>query len=204
MVDRCRFLFAFCTLLIFALGGVSQVADAPLPVLVQYNLLRKVLSFDRKLISRSRTEIVLGIVYVPEAVYSLDVKGQLAKIVLEAKPADIEGLSVRPVPIEFTTPLDFGKALDSSGVNLLYIAPVAEKDVRTIVQACASRKIPTVAGLGPYIYAGVAVVFRQEHGRPDIFINLHACQAQGFEFSARLLHLARIVDPGGRRSGLRP
>jgi hypothetical protein len=178
--------------MILVLFASSYSQERSLPIRIQYQLIKKLLSFDRNLKNRSGPLIVLGIVYRKEIPFSMEAKDELDKAVLDAEPQDIEGIPVHTAAIEFRNAADFSRDLTQRGVNIVYITPIRGVNVKAIVNICEAKRIPTFAGISAFVDLGVAVGFRKAGGKSEIIVNFRAARAQGFDLSSRFLNLVKI------------
>lgn len=183
-------------LILFILCQVSYaqpyLQEDFLPVPSQYQLILKVLTFDRNLRKRAGDEIVLGIVYQKEWNTSQNIKDGLVKVMVESSPRELEGIPIRQVAIEFRDKNDFSFKMAIGKVNILYVAPVSPPVLKAILDVCRARRIPTFTGVPSFIERGVAVGFRKRGTHAEILINFQSAREQGFNFSSRLLHISRL------------
>jgi hypothetical protein len=175
--------------LAFGAGAVPAAAqDVPVPVEVQVPLLLKILTFDRALAGVA-DPLVVAIVFQgrnrASTAIGEDVRGRLAAAV---RP-------VRIVVIDLDEISDLRAALIRDTVRVLYVAPLQAVSVSTITAATRGERIVSMTGVPRYVEQGLAVGIDLNGPRPEIVINLAASRAEGADFSAQLLKLARLAGP---------
>ncbi|MGB8952096.1 MAG: YfiR family protein [Candidatus Aminicenantales bacterium] len=179
-------------LAVVLLTGLGIAQGSYLPVSIQYQLMLKILTFDRNLKIRGENEIMLGIVYRGTWEASSEAKDELVKAMEAAFPRQIDGIPIRYTVVEMRDKNSFAQSVEQNKVNLLYITPLSSDDLKAILSVCRAKRIPTVTGTAAFVENGVAVGFRKMGEKSEILINLSAARDQGFNFSSRLLHLAKI------------
>jgi hypothetical protein len=197
MLRRCwRFVtFPSGGLILAVLGMASGTAAAPavaqevpVPVEVQVPLLLKILTFDRHL-TDAASPLVVGIVFQgrnrASAAIGDEVRGQLASA---ARPT-------RVVVIDLDEIRDLRAILLREDVRVLYVAPLQAVSVSTVAGATRRQRVVSVTGVPRYVEQGLSVGIDLNGTRPRIVINLAASRAEGADFSAELLKLARLAGP---------
>lgn len=175
--------------LAFGAAGVPAAAqDVPVPVEVQVPLLLKILTFNRAL-AEVADPLVVAIVFQgrnrASAAIGEDVRGQLAAA---ARP-------IRIVVIDLDEIRDLRAALNRDSVRVVYVAPLQAVSVSTVTAATRGERVVSVTGVPRYVEQGLAVGIDLTGTRPEIVINLAASRAEGADFSAQLLKLARLAGP---------
>lgn len=179
-------------LLLFISTGQVWAQDMPVPVSTQWAFFQKILSFQRSLVAKERSEPVLAIVYQSKFRSSLNVRNELMAILDEQKPK-IGGITLRVVEIDLTKEENIEVVCAAYKVNLVYIAPLRAFDITSILQETREKKILTLSGIPAYVTAGVSVGLAMKGDKPEILINRTAAQLEGSDFHAQLLKLVTIV-----------
>lgn len=174
--------------------GISWAQEMPVPVPLQYQLFVKVLHFDRALTARVGEKLTLGIAYQSLYKRSENTKDALVGAMEASRPNAIRGIPIVAVLIDLTEDGSLRDAVEEQAIDVLYVAPVRAYDLAFLTRVCREHGILTWTGVPEYCQNGVPVGFDARGGRPEILINLTAARAEGTEFSARLLPLARIID----------
>lgn len=173
----------------FGPGAAPAVAQkVPVPVAVQVPLLLKILTFDRHL-TYAPEPLVVGIVFQgrnhASAAIGDEVRGRLASAV----PL------IRVVVIDLDDRGDLRAVLLRENVRVLYVAPLQAVSVSTVAEATRGQRVVSITGVPRYVEQGLSVGIDLNGTRPRIVINLAASRAEGADFSAELLKLARLADP---------
>lgn len=178
------------------LPGAAPAQEMPVPVEVQQALFAKILTYERTLQAGADEAIVVGVVYQSRYRESLRTRDALLEAA-EAEPLTLSnGTPLRFVPVELTETDALEAQLEAASVDVLYVAPLRAQRIDVIAALCRTRRILTLTGVPGYLDEGLSVSIGLKEGRrPEILINLQAAEAQGAQFSARLLNLARIVGP---------
>jgi hypothetical protein len=178
-------------LLGLALGGIASPAAAQqvaVPVEIQVPLLLKILAFNRSLADAADT-LVVGIVFQhrnrASAAIGEEVRGLLAAA---ARP-------IRVVAIDLDETRDLRGTLLRESVRVVYVAPLQAVSVSTVTEATRGERVVSLTGVPRYVEQGLAVGIDLSDSRPRIVINLAASRAEGADFSAELLKLARLAGP---------
>jgi hypothetical protein len=178
-------------LAVLGLGAVMSPAvaqDVPVPAGVQIPLLLKILTFDRHL-SDATEPLVVGVVFQrrnrASAAIGEEVRGLLAAA---ARP-------IRVVVIDLDETRDLRGTLLRETVRVVYVAPLQAVSVSTVAEATRGEGVVSLTGVPRYVEQGLAVGIDMSDSRPRIVINLAASRAEGAEFSAELLKLARLTGP---------
>jgi hypothetical protein len=171
-----------------AIMSPAMAQDVPVPVGVQVPLLLKILTFDRHLADAAEP-LVVGVVFQhrnrASAAIGEEVRGLLAT---SARP-------IRVVAIDLDETRDLRGTLLRESVRVVYIAPLQAVSVATVTEATRGERVISITGVPRYVEQGLAVGIDLTDSRPRIVINLAASRAEGADFSAELLKLARLAGP---------
>jgi len=192
--NACRRTWGLILLLLFA-GRASSLRaqDVRVPVEVQFDLFSKILIFDRNLHSRANGEIVFGIVYQSHHRASVDAAETFRDLLHRIPGNQLSGLPVRIVMIDLEKSKPLDKAIETNGLNILYVPPLRAFDIKTISTISRARKILTLTGVPDYSRSDLSVSVDSAGGKPQVLINLTAATAEGCDFSSKLLNLVTIV-----------
>lgn len=168
------------------------------PLELQYQLLLKILTFDRNLKKRAGNEIVLGIAYESGYQESLKAKDELLKAASELGNQKVGDLPVRFVPIAVKEEGGLAAQLRQEHINILYVAPMRNLDVGVFAAVCQAMGIMSLTGVPSYIERGISFGFDLQGGKLGIIVNLPSAKAEGTDFSSKLLHLVRVLERKSR------
>lgn len=160
----------------------------------QFELLEKILAFERSWKARTGPELRIGLLYEKSFELSTWTRDDLVAAVPAGRVVD--GIPVRLIECPLEERATWEEELRQDKILFLYIAPLSRKTVksqlREILAVCRQAKVGTVTGETAYLELGVAVGLGLEDNAPHIFINLTAAREQGLDFSSRLLRITSI------------
>jgi hypothetical protein len=184
--------------LVVALACGSAPASArgqemEVPVALQLPLFLKVLSFDRQLVARAGSALVIAIVYQSGYRTSGQAKEELVRTAGSAGALPrIEGLAIRFVEVDLYRET-LADAIERSRPTVVYLAPVRGVDIKALAATARAAHVTTVTGVPRYVEQGLAIGVRLRGERPQILVNLMASRSEGAEFAAELLKLVQLL-----------
>src|SRR3954452_9173750 len=171
-----------------AITSPSLAQDVPVPAAVQVPLLLKILTFDRHLAAAAEP-LVVGVVFQRRNRASAAI-GDEVRVLLAASARPI-----RVIVIDLDETHDLRGTLLRESVRVVYIAPLQAVSVSTLTEATRGERVVSMTGVPRYVEQGLAIGIDMSDSRPRIVINLAASRAEGADFSAELLKLARLAGP---------
>ncbi len=186
-------------LLVVLLAAMSDVEDMAVPISTQYPLFLKILSYDRNLETQAPEEIIIGVVYQDRFRESRSAKDEFLRVAKSPQiQHEINGISVRCVPIEIEGGKDLAQALERQPAHVLYVTPLRAIEVSAISSVSQAQGATTLTGVPEYVEAGLAVgIDLKKDRKPSILVNLEASKAEGANFNAQLLKLVKVISEGG-------
>jgi hypothetical protein len=188
-------LASLCVVMIATLEA-SRAQEGEVPVDVQFQLLLKVLTFNRALSARSGRYYTIGVVYQKKYRPSNDLFNELVELgaggggavpTAGAYPCKIQ-------PIEVSDDIDLHAVVRQTQVDLIFLAPLRGIDVADIVQLASEEKILTTSANSMDVESGICIGIGQASGKPRILINLSATRASGADFSSKLLKISTVIQ----------
>ncbi|HEY7637588.1 MAG TPA: YfiR/HmsC family protein [Gemmatimonadales bacterium] len=164
------------------------------PVEVQVPLMLKILNFDRSLRVDVQRTLVVGVLYQAGYRTSAQIAEQVRHTLLEQREQGVGTWALRVVPINLDETGDLDTVLVQQRVTVLYVSPLRAVSLRKISGAARAKQITTLTGVPDYVEDGLAIGIDLQDERPQIIMNLAASRAEGADFTAQLLQLARLVD----------
>lgn len=155
------------------------------PAGVQLAVFQNVWRLDRNF----HPPVKLAILYQENHHASVTVKNDVLAAVANAR------LPIRCIVLEAGTPERLTKVMTETDANVIYVTPLRAVDIGSIAAVSRKRDIRTVTGVPEYVDAGISVGIGMRRNRPMIIVNLSAARAEGADYTAQLLGLARIVGP---------
>jgi hypothetical protein len=184
---------ASVVLLQVAALGSARAQAMDLPVETQIPIFLKLLSFDRNLMARDGSELVIAIVYQGGYRESQSARRQ-AETELRKASQVVEGLVTRVVAIDLEQEGDLGRRLTQEGVGAMYISPLRATDIKSIVILTRAAHIRSFSGVSRYVSQGVAMGVALRGDLPQIIVNLPAAREEGSDYPAQVLKLARVIE----------
>jgi hypothetical protein len=172
--------------------GIVRAQVIEVPVKVQYEILTKVLSFDKKFREHDSNTLTIAILYQKDVTVSEALHNELLEVIQECKEETVQNLKVKFVSLDLSSEKNLRLIISKSNIDVFYIAPLRAYDIRSILKLCSEQHILSASGVREYIDAGVTVGIGTKRNRPQIIINATQAKAEGREFSSRLLKLAKI------------
>jgi hypothetical protein len=174
-----------------ALGAQEMVV----PVEAQVPLLYKILTFDRNLGARAAgDDIVIAIIYQETFRPSVTARNQVQETARKLGVSTILGHPVQWVSLELGEVADLAAAFVKHRVDVVYVAPLRGIGLDRITAAAREKRVTSFTGVPEFVDKGIAVGIGLQRERAQILINLVAARAEGAEFGAQLLNLARVIE----------
>ena len=179
------------------LAGLAAAApslaaqEVPVPVRIQAPLLLRIMSFDRNLPQRISGDLVVAVLYQGRNRTSLRIAEEISLAIGSLTGAEAVG-------IDLDTTTDLAAVLAQSKARVLYVCPLRGANIAGIVDVVRAAGVTTVTGVPRYVNEGIAIGLDLRADRPEIVVNLESARAEGADFTAQLLKLARVVKSGTR------
>ncbi len=164
------------------------------PVEVQYPLFLKIFTFDRNFHARVGQEIEIGILYQSEYRKSLNIRNALIDMINNFPLRNVDGTPIRYVSIDMSVETDLRAAIQREKIDLIYVAPLRAVAISAITDITRESHVLTLTGVPDYVDAGISLSIDVKRDKPLIVINLPAAKAEGVDFDAQLLKLAKIIQ----------
>ena len=181
---------------VFLIAASTTAAQEEVaPAKLQYALFMKILTLDRELAPRVGEELVIGVVYQPQVRESWLAKDDFMDVTATSSIRSVRGIPVRCVSIAIAdlNLSELGKQIEQHHVDALYIGPLRTIDIGKLASVARQHHVSTLSGIPGYVESGLAVGVGLKGQKPEILINLEAARAEGADFNAQLLRLARVV-----------
>jgi hypothetical protein len=182
--------------LALAAMGLSVLAEAQemaVESAVQYQLFVKILKYDKTLMARTDTALVIGILFQSGFRSSYLAKEDFLKAMAESQDKLFDQRPIKYAVIDLDKETDLQGSFSRSKMNILYLTPLRAFDLGPLLSIAQAQKLLTLTGVPEYVDKGVAVGLGLKGNRPEILIHLPAAKAEGADFSSNLLKLVRII-----------
>lgn len=181
-------------LLVCILRGSLFAQDVTVPIEIQLPIFLKILTFDRNFRARNGDRLILGILYQKQFRTSVNVKESLVRELARLPEITEDGFRVSYKVIDLGNESNLAETLDTNRINTLYVTPLAAADIGAIAAVSRTKKLTTLTGVPKYAELGLAVAIGFKKEKPCIIINVAAAKAEGANFSAQLLELAKVIQ----------
>lgn len=173
------FLFVFLAIFSVSLGlpQLSKAADEmPVPLELQAALFKKIFGFDKQLKDAEEITVLIA--------YSTDETPVDLMTTLREEFEKVE-INVNPVKTsKLVTEIGNGQ--------VVYVMPGVDADV--VNEITTDNSVLSISGLPELVETGkVSVAVGVESGKPKIMVNMTQTEAEGHEFSAQILKLAKVI-----------
>ena len=172
---------------------VVSAQTMPIPVNLQIPLILKILTYDRELLQKSKSELTIGILYSAADPSSVQAKDDVSRILQQLADKTVRQLAIRTVVIEYKGAGDLQATVSASRIGVLYVTPGSAGQLDQILRVSRSQRITTATGVPDFVQSGVAVGIGVRQEKPQILINLASAKSEGSEFDASLLRIATVV-----------
>lgn len=204
MVDRrgvtvgCRSPFGRFALAIGAVAwvllppGTSLGDEVAVPVALQAELVAKVASYDRNLVSRAGDRVHILIVVNAKS----DASNSFAKHMTSALGGvdKIGGLPHDETTAAFGGAKALADACRAKRIAIVYFAPGLADEVAGIRSALEGVNVLSVAADAADVPKGIVLGFDLVSGKPKIVVQLGQAKKQEVSFKAELLKLAKVYE----------
>jgi hypothetical protein len=160
----------------------AMAVEPAVPPQVQAAIIAKLWQFDHNFVPHG--PLTLAVLYQSKvrssfvAAHDLCHEFEAAHLPVRCVFIDVES-DATPLPLQ--------------GIDAAYIAPLRAINVEALFGLMRVKRIRTVTAVDEYVPAGAAVGLSLRGDHAEIVVNLPASRAEGADFSAQLLKLARIV-----------
>lgn len=178
-------------LIVLTLPAYAQQVDVPMEI--QYNIMLKVLSYDKNLSRFGTDEIRIGVFYQSGFKASATARDELSESVSKSKIKDIDKrkISVFYSNLDYESPSAFIK---DKKISVIYFLPLRAVSIENILSETKKIKILSFSAVKDYIAEGVAISFALKSSKPEILVNLKAAKAEGTDFSSQLLKIVTVIE----------
>ena len=172
--------------------GTSLGDEVAVPVALQAELVAKVASYDRNLISRAGDRVHILIVVNAKS----DASNSFAKHMTSALGGvdKIGGLPHDETTAAFGGAKALADACRARRIAIVYVAPGLADEVPGIRSALDGVNVLSVAANAADVPKGIVLGFDLVSGKPKIVVHLGQAKKQEVSFKAELLKLAKVHE----------
>jgi hypothetical protein len=179
-------------LLLLCLPQSGLADEAAVPPRLQASLIARVAPFDRSLVARARSRVLLLVAIRRDDAGSR----QVAAEVVEALKSEtqIAGLPLEVATIEVAEAQQLVEEIRVRRPSILYLSTAFSGDAAALAASLSGEDVLTIAAESEAVSRGICVGFDLVSGKPHVLIHLQQSKKQHVNFQATLLHLAKVVD----------
>lgn len=181
----------FLFLIVFVENSFSMSGSESLKT--QYILLLKILTYNKKFLSRSSDNVVIGIAYQSGYRLSSDTKESLVDIIDESA-LRVEKRKVNYILIDMSEAGAMENFVRNNTPDVIFILPLRGFNISSITSYSRKYKIMTFTDVPAYMDEGVSTCVNMDGEKPGIMINRISARSEGVDFSSQLLKVARMVE----------
>jgi YfiR/HmsC-like len=159
----------------------------------QVLILSRALAYDSNLKSRAGDDLVVGVLGKAGNGPSEDAASAMARAFRSLISVRVQGLPVRTVQLAYTTAGALAFALETRGVDVLYLVPGLDDEIPAIAELARRRHVVTMGSRQEQVARGLSLGVFAVEGKPTIVVNLTASKAEGASFGSDLLRLAKVI-----------
>lgn len=178
--------------MVLLLAFWSILFGQTVPIEFQFQLLFKILKFERSLNQEPDKQITLAICYQNLYRESLNIKEQCEIYLSQNKPV-INKTQVSVIYINLNKE-SLERRIKEENVDLLYILPIRAYDLKKITEISDKYDVLTITSNEEYSKSGISIAFSLVGNKPQILINTKTSKREGADFSSQLLKLVKIIE----------
>lgn len=156
-------------------------------------ILGRAFAYDYNLHTHAGSSLVLAVVYNPHDSDSVASGSRWYDDFQALAGVKIQGMPLKVIRLAYASPSQLQSAVQSQGIDILFICGGLEDSVGTITSTSHSGKVLTVGATDALVRAGLALGVFSDDGQVKILVNLPAAGKEGVSFSSDLLRLAQII-----------
>jgi hypothetical protein len=177
--------------LLFLVSAV--LAEAPVAPDRQVLILTRALAYDGNLKTRAGEDLLIAVLGRNGNASSEEVASAMSKAFKSLGNVKVQGLAVRATLLPYTNVTALNTAIESQGIDALYVCPGLEADLPAIIDLARKRQIITLGSREDHVKRGLSLGVFAVDAKPTIVVNLAAAKAEGAAFGSDLLRLAKVI-----------
>jgi hypothetical protein len=164
-----------------------------MPPIQQAVVLVRVLSYDANLKRRAGTDIVVGVVAKPGNAASQSAASAMVRAFRGLERVKVLGLPLKATQLLYSTPAALSNAIESQGIDALYLCAGLDGDLGGILGVTRNRKVITMASAEEQLHKGASVGVFVIDEQPTIVVNLASAKSEGAALGSDVLRLAKVI-----------
>jgi hypothetical protein len=174
---------------------VSSPAGAesvPVPIVLQAELLAKVLEYDRNFPTRAGDRARVLLVSQSRNADSTTVVQQMAAAL--GRLPQIAGLPHDEAVVSYPGAQNLARLCRDRHISVVYFGPGFHEDLEAIRAALSDIEVLSVASVPDYVQGGIVLGFDVVSGRPKLLFNLPQARLQKVDLRAAVLKLMTVIE----------
>jgi hypothetical protein len=173
---------------------VSPVAaeSVPVPIVLQAELLAKVLEYDRNFPARAGDRAKVLLVAQSGNADSKTVVQQMAAAL--GRLSQMAGLPHDEAVVSYPGAQELARLCRDRRISVVYFGPGFHDDLDAIRAALSGIDVLSVASVPDYVYGGVLLGFDVVSGHPKLLFNLPQARLQNVDLRAAVLKLMTVIE----------
>jgi hypothetical protein len=173
--------------------AATALGEAPVAPDRQVLILTRALAYDGNLKTRAGEDLLIAVVGRNGNAASEEVASAMSKAFKSLGNVKVQGLAVRAVQLGYASVNTLGLAIESQGIDALYVCPGLEADLPAIIELARKRQVITLGSREDHVKRGLSLGVFAVDAKPTIVVNLAAAKAEGAAFGSDLLRLAKVI-----------
>lgn len=150
-------------------------------------ILARALSFDSQLKSRVGSKLVFASLYSDA---NTKKRALRMNVELSNTGMQVQGKAISTTSAEFTTASALAEAINTQGIDVLYIPTGMSAQLPQIVKVAREANVLTIGAEPGYVRSGLSLGVFNRAGNTVIGLNQGAASAEGAQFTGEILQLA--------------
>jgi YfiR/HmsC-like len=175
------------------LSGPLAIAADEVPPKQQVLILSRALVYDDKFKQRVGPEVRIGILTKSGNAASEATSAAMIKAWKGMGNLKLSGVPLRVDRLGFKDASTLAATVAAEAIDVLYLCPGLENNLREILELSRKRQIVTIGGREEHVTGGASLGVFLNSGRATIMVNLTASRSEGASFSSDLLRLAKVI-----------
>ncbi len=167
---------------------IAQVVRAPAKV--QLSVFSRILPFEQNLGKRTENDtLTIWLIYSKDVKESVKMKEDFLNAFHSLKNKAIGGYPLKCSEIE----INDKATLNNMKKGIAYITAIGIDNLNKILKIAEQNKIFTITGEPGYVEKGVAMSVVLVYKRPQVCLNLMACQTAGAKFNPQIMQFIKTI-----------
>jgi hypothetical protein len=192
VLSRRRVVLLAVGLAVPLVSSPAAAESVPVPIVLQAELLAKVLEYDRNFPTRAGERAKVLLVSQSGNADSTTVAQQMAAAL--GRLPEIAGLPHDEAVVSYRGAEELARLCRNRRISVVYFGPGFRDDLDAIRAALSSVDVLSVASVPDYVPGGIVLGFDVVSGRPKLLLNLPQARLQKVDLRAAVLKLMTVIE----------